>query len=222
MSLAVSSFEAAQLHSAATAVQQIGDRLGTFAFAVSGALLAVEKKFDIVGIAVLAAATAVGGGVLRDLVIGRHPPVAFADLSYLAIALAAALCVFVWHPPARLIGRPLDTADALGLGVFCVTGTLAAVRAGLGTPSAILLGAVTAVGGGVLRDVFADETPRILRPDKEIYAIPALLGATVTAVLLRYGRYSDVTGVLVISGVFTLRMLALHYRWRAPQARRRL
>ncbi|MFF0490981.1 trimeric intracellular cation channel family protein [Nocardia sp. NPDC003482] len=210
-----------QLDSAVTTAQQVGDRLGTFAFAVSGALLAVEKKFDIVGIVTLAAATAVGGGIVRDLVIGAHPPLAFTDLSYLGIAVVAALCVFVWHPPERLTGRPLDVADAIGLGVFCVTGTLVAARAGLGGPSAVLLGAATAVGGGALRDVLANEIPRILRRDSEIYAIPALLGATATAVLLHYGRYSSLAGTLVILAVVTVRVLALRYRWRAPRARRR-
>ncbi|AHH19938.1 putative transmembrane protein [Nocardia nova SH22a] len=207
------------LHSAVSAFQLIGDHLGTFAFAVSGALLAVHKKLDIVGIATLAAATAVGGGIIRDLVIGTHPPAAFVNLTYLAIALLAALIIFFWHPSSRLSGRPLDIADALGLGVFCVTGTLTAADAGLGAPSAALLGLVTAVGGGVIRDILAGQTPLILRPDREIYAIPALLGSSITAGLLHLGYYSDVVGAATMLAVFGFRWCALHYEWRAPSAR---
>ncbi|MGW4371837.1 trimeric intracellular cation channel family protein [Nocardia takedensis] len=207
------------LRSAASAFQLFGDHLGTFAFAVSGALLAVHKKFDIVGIATLSAATAVGGGVLRDLVIGTDPPVAFVDLTYLAIALVAAIVIFFWHPSSRLSGRPLDIADALGLGAFCVTGTVTAANAGLAAPSAALLGLVTAVGGGVLRDILAGQTPLILRPDREVYAIPALLGSSATATLLHLGHYSDPAGAATMVAVFGFRWCALHYRWRAPSAR---
>lgn len=210
-----------QLSSASSLVQEVGDRIGTFAFAVSGALLAVSKRFDIVGIAVLAVATAVGGGIARDVIINRHPPVAFTDLSYIGIALAAALMVFIWHPPDRLTGRPLDTADALGLGVFCVTGTLAAAQSGLSLTAAAILGTVTAVGGGVFRDLLANEIPRILRRDSEIYAIPAILGSGMTALLIHFRAYPAVAGVAVILAVFALRVAALRFGWHAPRACRR-
>ncbi|MGK8557500.1 trimeric intracellular cation channel family protein [Nocardia gipuzkoensis] len=217
MSNALTSF--AEIHSAVSLAQQIGDGLGTFAFAVSGALLAVRKNFDIIGIGTLAAVTAVGGGITRDLIVGRHPPVAFTDLWYLGIALAAAATIFFWHPPRKLTGRPLDIADALGLGTFCVTGTLTAFQFGFGAPSAALIGVVTAVGGGALRDLLAGQVPRVLRPDQEIYAIPALLGAAVTAALVYFDRLTDLTGTLAALGTVALRLLALRYHWRAPQAR---
>ena len=205
--------------SAALWTRNAGDLIGTAAFAISGALLAIRRDFDIVGALTLAAMTACGGGVIRDLIIGKTPPTAFVDLRYLAVAVLSALVVFVWSPPARLLGRPLDLADALGLGAFCVTGTVTAANHGLGPASSALLGVVTAVGGGVIRDVLAGRTPSILRPDQEIYAIPALFGAAITAVLIGYGHFNALTGGAVAASVFLFRALALHFRWRAPQAR---
>ena len=212
---------AADWDSAAALTRNIGDLIGTAAFAISGALLAIRRDFDIVGALTLAAMTACGGGVIRDLIIGETPPTAFVDLRYLTVAVISALVVFVWSPPARLLGRPLDLADALGLGAFCVTGTVTAAEHGLGLASSALLGVVTAVGGGVIRDVLAQRTPSVLRPDQEIYAIPALFGALLTAILIEYGWYGTIVGGCVAAAVFLFRVLALRYRWRAPQARGR-
>ncbi|MGW0162423.1 trimeric intracellular cation channel family protein [Mycobacterium sp. NPDC003323] len=212
---------AASWDSAVLVTQNAGDLIGTAAFAISGALLAIRRDFDIVGVVTLAAMTACGGGVIRDLIIGRTPPTAFVDLRYLAVAIISALVIFIWSPPPRLMGRPLDLADALGLGAFCVAGTVTAHDHGLGFASSALLGVVTAVGGGVIRDVLGQRTPSVLRPDQEIYAIPALFGAVITAALLEHGRYSLLAGGAVAAAVFTFRVLALRFRWRAPQARGR-
>lgn len=209
------------LTATAADVQRAGDLLGVFAFAVSGALLAVRKNYDLVGIAVLACATAFGGGVVRDLVIGASPPRAFTDPWYLGLPLLAAVIIFFWHPPHRLVARPLDVADAVGLGVFSVTGTVAAYQHGLATVPSALLGVVTAVGGGLIRDVLAGVPPSVLRPDQEIYAVPALFGASVAAALLHFGALTAWTGALASAGAFVFRMLALHFRWHAPLARRR-
>ncbi|WP_345496566.1 trimeric intracellular cation channel family protein [Nocardia callitridis] len=203
---------------AAGIATQVGDLLGTFAFAISGALMAVRKNFDIVGIAVLACATAVGGGIIRDLVVGVTPT-AFVQLRYPAVALLAALLIFLWHPPRRLTHRPLDVADAIGLGVFCVTGTVTAYTHGLGAPSAAALGVVTAVGGGIIRDILAGVRPSILHPEQEIYAVPAMLGAVITALLLHVGHSTVITGTLASLAVVVLRVLALRFHWRAPLAR---
>ncbi|RMI32127.1 trimeric intracellular cation channel family protein [Nocardia stercoris] len=208
-----------KFHTAVSVGQQVGEHVGIFAFAVSGALLAVQKKFDIIGIAVLATVTAVGGGIIRDLVIGRTPPIAFTRLSYAVVALAGALLIFCWHPPLRLTRWPLYTTDAFGLGIFCVTGTETAHRSGLGGPSAAIVGVVAAVGGGVLRDLLAGEIPLLLRRDSELYAIPALVGCTATALLIHYGHLDDFTGAIAALAVFALRVLALRYHWHAPQAR---
>jgi len=212
---------AVELHSFASISHAILDYLGTLAFAMSAALVAVEKKFDIVGLAVLAMVTAIGGGVLRDVIIGQHPPAAFTGFSHIGIALAAAGLVFLWQPPAKLTGWPLQVTDALGLAVFCVTGTAIAAHSGLAEPSAALLGAMTAIGGGVIRDLLSGETPMLLRPDSELYAIPAMLGASITALLIHVGLYTDLTGLAAALAAFGLRMLAMRFHWHAPQARRR-
>lgn len=210
---------AAQFGSAVDAVQHVGELFGVFAFASSGALLAVRRDFDIFGIVVLACSTALGGGIIRDLVIGRTPAAAFVDLSYLWTAVLAAVIIFFWHPPRRLTRGPLEVADAFGLGLFCVTGTVIAYSRGLGAPSAALLGLVTAIGGGVIRDLLGGQTPNVLRPD-QIYALPALAGAIATAALLHFGVYQAWTGALAASGAIAFRLLALRFGWHAPQARR--
>ncbi|MBF6240225.1 trimeric intracellular cation channel family protein [Nocardia otitidiscaviarum] len=209
----------AELGGAAGIAQEVGDLLGVFAFAVSGALLAVHKRYDLVGIAVLAVCTALGGGIMRDLVIGATPPAAFVHLRYPATALLAALIIFFWHPPRRLVRTPLAMADAVGLASFCVTGTVTAYHHGLSAFSAAALGVLTAVGGGVVRDVLAGRPPSILRPDEEVYAIPALVGAAATAALLYFGVYTYWTGALAGAVAFGVRVAALRLHWRAPLAR---
>ncbi|BEL60708.1 hypothetical protein Isolate57626_21400 [Mycobacteroides abscessus subsp. abscessus] len=115
----------------------------------------------------------------------------------------------------------MQVTDALGLAVFCVTGTAIAAHSGLAEPSAALLGAMTAIGGGVIRDLLSGETPMLLRPDSELYAVPAMLGASITALLIHVGLYTDLTGLAAALAAFGLRMLAMRFHWHAPQARRR-
>ncbi|WP_084478660.1 trimeric intracellular cation channel family protein [Nocardia jejuensis] len=206
------------LGSAVDSAQVVGNMLGVFAFGVSGALLAVRRGFDVVGIAALAIATATGGGVIRDLIIGETPPSAFVNLRYVVAALLAAVLIFFWHPPTRVIRTPLYTADAFGLGIFCVTGTVTAFQHGLSAPSSAALGLVTAVGGGIIRDVLAGVTPSVLS-DGELYAVPALLGSAATATLLYFGQYTYWTGGLAGAGAVGLRLLALWRHWHAPRAR---
>lgn len=202
-----------------SAAQHAADLIGTFAFALSGALLAVHKGYDIVGIPVLACATAFGGGVIRDLIIAKGTPIAFVDQRYLWTSLLAAALVFLIEPPRALIGRPLDVADGVGLALFCVTGTSTAFHNGLGAVPSALLGVVTAVGGGVIRDLLARDRPSVLHPGKEIYAVPALFGASVTAVLLHFGWNTGAGDVLAVLGALAIRLLALRYHWHAPTAR---
>ncbi|MCP2295803.1 putative membrane protein YeiH [Nocardia amikacinitolerans] len=210
---------ATQLDSAVNAAQRIGELLGVVSFAASGALLAVRKNMDVFGMAVLACSTALGGGVIRDLLIGRTPPAAFTDLTYLCASLLTALVIFFKHPSHRLTG-PLEIFDAIGLGLFCVTGTAVAYTHGVGAPTAALLGMVTAIGGGVIRDVLGGEVPRVLRPDQELYAVPALLGAAATATLLHFDAYWAWTGLLAAFLAIAFRLLARRYGWHAPQALR--
>ncbi|MFC1429972.1 trimeric intracellular cation channel family protein [Streptacidiphilus sp. N1-3] len=199
-------------------VQQVLDLIGIFVFALSGGLLAVRKNLDIFGIAVLAEVTALGGGVFRDLVIGAVPPAAFQNMGYFFTPLVATLVVFFLHPEVQRINGTIQLLDAAGLGLFCVTGTAKAHDYGLGSVADIALGMLTAVGGGVARDLLAHELPSLLRWDRALYAVPALVGAGMVAVLIWMNALDGVTGTLAALVAFTLRMLALRYDWRAPRA----
>ncbi|MEO3767460.1 trimeric intracellular cation channel family protein [Streptomyces sp. B8F3] len=194
------------------------DLAGIFVFGISGALLAVRKNFDVFGIAVLALATGLGGGLLRDLVIGAVPPAAFTEPGYLFTPLVAALLVVFLHPEVERITSAVMVFDAAGLGLFCVTGTLKAYEYGLGLTSAAVLGLTSAAGGGVVRDLLAGEVPSLLRWDREMYAVPALVGAVATALLIRFDQVEPATATAAAALAFVLRLLALRFRWRAPRA----
>ncbi|MET7638599.1 trimeric intracellular cation channel family protein [Streptomyces sp. NPDC005438] len=192
--------------------------MGIFVFAISGALLAVRKNFDVFGLAVLALVTGLGGGLFRDLVIDAVPPAAFTELGYLLTPLVATGIVFFLHPQVERINKAIQVFDAAGLGLFCVTGTLKAYDYGLGLTSCAVLGLATAVGGGVLRDVLAGEVPSLLRWDREVYAVPALVGASCVALLLRFDALNEFSMTVAAGLAFLLRILALRYGWRAPRA----
>ncbi|QNP70043.1 trimeric intracellular cation channel family protein [Streptomyces roseirectus] len=199
-------------------VQHTLDLAGIFVFALSGALLAVRKNFDVFGIAVLAEVTALGGGLIRDLVIGAVPPAAFTDLGYFLTPLIAALLVVFLHPEVERIQNAVNVFDAAGLGLFCVTGTTKAYDHGLGLTASATLGLATGVGGGVLRDVLANEVPSLLRWDRDLYAVPAMVGATMVAVCIHYGVLTPLTSGLAAVTAFVLRLLAMRFHWRAPRA----
>ena len=192
--------------------------VGIFVFAISGALLAVRKNFDVFGIAVLAEVTALGGGLLRDVVIGAVPPAAFTDLGYFLTPLLAALLVFFLHPEVERIQAGVNVFDAAGLGLFCVTGTVKAYDYGLGLTASAALGLATAVGGGVLRDVLANEVPSLLRWDRDLYAVPAIVGSALVVLCIRYDALTPVTSGLAVVTAFALRLLAMRFHWRAPRA----
>ncbi|MBT2487608.1 trimeric intracellular cation channel family protein [Streptomyces sp. ISL-96] len=199
-------------------VQHSLDLAGIFVFAISGALLAVRKNFDVFGIAVLAEVTALGGGLLRDLIIGAVPPAAFTDLGYFTTPLIAAALVFFLHPEVERIQGSVMAFDAAGLGLFCVTGTTKAYEYGLGLTASAALGLATAVGGGVLRDVLANEVPSLLRWDRDLYAVPAIVGAAMVVMFIRFDALNAVTSGIAVVTAFVLRLLALHFHWRAPRA----
>jgi uncharacterized membrane protein YeiH len=192
------------------------DLAGVFFFAVSGSILAAERHFDIVGSVLLGSLTGLGGGVIRDLILGR-PPIAFANPAYFAAPLVAAAMVFLLLRVVQRFRRTLLIFDAGGLALFCVTGTAAALQYGANPVSATLLGATTAVGGGLLRDVVANETPHLFDPN-DLYAVPALLGAAATAIFGVTGSLNLATGALAAAAVFALRILALRFHWRVPMA----
>ncbi len=194
------------------------DLVGISAFAISGALLAIRRDFDVVGIAVLAVATALGGGILRDLILGATPPPAFTRWEYLVIPLAAAAVALVAHRELERLARALLVFDAAGLGLFCVAGTVKALEHGLAPVAAATLGVTTAAGGGVLRDVIARETPALVRPDSELYAVPALAGGFAIAIAWEIGAYTPAVGAVAAAAIFGVRCLAMARHWRGPRA----
>ncbi|MER5530493.1 trimeric intracellular cation channel family protein [Streptomyces sp. NPDC002677] len=199
-------------------VQHTLDVIGIFVFAISGALLAVRKNFDVFGIAVLAEVTALGGGIFRDVIIGAVPPAAFTDLGYFITPLLTGLVVFFLHPHVERIQSSVLVFDAAGLGLFCVTGTTKAYSYGLNLTASVALGLATAVGGGVLRDVLANEVPSLLRWDRDLYAVPAIVGATMVALCIHYDALTPFTSGLAVVTAFVLRLLAMRFHWRAPRA----
>ena len=191
------------------------DLVGVFAFALSGGLVAVKKRFDLFGVLVLAAVTALGGGVIRDLLIGATPPVGISDWRLLTGAAVGGLVTFVYQPGVERISRLVRILDATGLAVFAVSGSLKALSYGVTPIACVLVGVTTAVGGGVLRDVLAGQVPEVLR--RELYALPAMLGSTivVTASGLHALNNWVVWGSAVL--VFAVRIIAVKLDLNAPQ-----
>jgi uncharacterized membrane protein YeiH len=199
-------------------VTQVLDLVGIFVFAISGALLGVRRGFDLIGMLVLAESTALGGGVVRDLVIGATPPAAFVETSYLLVPLLATVLTFFVHRQIDRVNAAVLVFDAGGLGLFCVAGALKALAYGLGPVQAVALGVTTAVGGGILRDVLANEVPTILRSDSELYAIPAVVAASIVAVVWQIGTVTPIVAIVAAGVGFLLRIAAIRYGWRAPRA----
>ncbi|GAB3652984.1 trimeric intracellular cation channel family protein [Actinocorallia lasiicapitis] len=194
---------------------QFFDYLGIAVFAVTGALAALRKQLDIVGMAALAEMTALGGGVIRDLMIGAVPPAAATNLGYLLIPLGATVIVYFWHPTIGKLQGSITVLDAAGLGLFCVTGTEKALEYGLSPLHAATLGLVTAVGGGIIRDVLSNQTPSVLS-DRQLYAVPALLGASCIAIAWQLGVHNGPVTFGAALLAFALRMIALRRSWRTP------
>ena len=192
------------------------DLAGTFFFAISGCLLAAERGFDIVGSLLLGALTGLGGGVVRDLILGVRPA-AFAQPVHLIPPVVAALLVYFFARSVKRFPRTLLVFDAGGLALFCTTGTVTALHAGMNPVAAALLGVATGVGGGLLRDVVANRDPQLFNPN-DIYAVPAMLGAALVTVLWSAGMYSALAQLFVAVLVFAFRILSLRFNWRVPHA----
>jgi uncharacterized membrane protein YeiH len=195
------------------------DLAGTFAFALNGALTAVRlAHLDIVGVITLGVITAVGGGIIRDVLLDALPPATFVDWRYLAVAGAGGLIAFLFSRGLTRFTRPIDVLDAAGLGLFAVTGAGKALELGAGPLQAVVLGVVTGVGGGTLRDVLVRQVPSVL--SSGLYAIPALVGAAVVVVSAAAGvdRVLCVPVALGAAGaVFAIRMVGLHLGIDAPR-----
>ncbi|MFK8025796.1 MAG: trimeric intracellular cation channel family protein [Ilumatobacter sp.] len=202
------------------AFERTVDLIGVFFFAVSGGLLAVRKQFELVGVTALSLVTALGGGVMRDVLLGETPPTAFSNVLYLVVPLTAAALVFVAHSSIEhRFNRPVLVFDAAGLGLFAVTGAVKASAFGVNIVGVVLIGVISAVGGGIIRDVLADEAPHLFHPDSRLYAIPAAVGATVIGVAWRNDLYAGWLAIGVAVAVFAMRLAAIRFGWRAPRPR---
>ncbi|WP_247042081.1 trimeric intracellular cation channel family protein [Arthrobacter rhizosphaerae] len=192
------------------------DLAGVFFFAVSGSLLAARKQFDIVGSLLLASLVSLGGGVIRDIILNTTPA-AFSNPAYLAPPLLATLLVYFLFSSVQRFTSLLILFDAGGLALFCITGTLKALSLGMNPFAAVLLGVTTAVGGGLLRDITANEVPQLFDP-KDIYALPAFAGATLTTILWVTGSFNALTASVVAAVVFAFRVTAWRRSWHVPLA----
>jgi uncharacterized membrane protein YeiH len=193
------------------------DLVGTALFAAEGASIAVEARLDLLGMLVLAFVTALGGGIVRDLLIGDVPPGAVRNWHYAAVALAAGAAVFLLH--ARTAGIDhwlIITLDAAGLSFFAVAGASKALEFKLNPLLATMMGGITGVGGGTIRDLLIGQVPKVLRSD--VYAAAALFGAAITVLCLKLKVNGVVASTLGIVGCFVLRMLAVYRHWNLPGA----
>jgi len=192
------------------------DLVGTFVFAISGAVAGVRKRLDLFGVLVLSFAAGNAGGITRDLLIGAIPPGGIKDWRYLAVSLLAGVCVFAWPTCSDRLRNPVQMFDAAGLGLFAVAGAQKALTFGLNPLTAALLGMLTGIGGGMTRDVLLAEIPAVLRAD--LYALAALAGATVVVL----GAALQLTSpALAIGGAllcFGIRFMAIRRRWQLPIA----
>ena len=192
------------------------DFIGTFAFAISGATAGARKGLDLFGVLVLAFAAATAGGIARDTMLGATPPVALVDWRYLAISALAGLATFYRSETIERLRNPVQLFDAIGLGLFAVIGAGKALAYGVGPVGAVMLGVLTGIGGGMVRDVLVMQVPGVLQ--RELYAVAALLGAAI--VVCGDALSLPATPVAVGGAVacFALRFMAMRYGWQLPAA----
>lgn len=190
---------------------------GTFVFALSGGVLGVRRRFDLFGVLVLSFVAATSGGVLRDLLIGAIPPAAIADGTALAVALAAGLLAFFAFPWLERLQKPVRLFDAVGLALFAVTGTQKALAHGLDPAVAAVLGMVTGIGGGMVRDLLAGQVPAVLHSD--LYAVAALFGAAIVACAPLLHLPPEAAALAGAAVCMFLRVMAIYRGWHLPVAR---
>ena len=178
--------------------------------------MGVRRQFDIIGMAVLAMITALGGGVIRDVLMGSTPPDALLNTWWLVVPLAATAITFYFHPRVSLLRRSVAFFDAVGLGLFCVAASAKALAFELSPLASVILGVITGIGGGILRDLLSGETPAVLRRDSQLYAIPSILGCTMVVTALHFHAPEALTQFLGASFITGLRLLAIWRKWRGP------
>lgn len=192
------------------------DLIGTFAFAISGAAEGIKHRLDLFGVLVLSFAAATAGGIMRDVLIGSIPPAAISDLRYIFVAIFAGLVMF-WAP--RIVDRLHHAVllfDAAGLAFFVISGTYKALAYGLNPVAACMLGVLTGIGGGMVRDLLAREIPTVLR--REIYAVAGLAGAVVVVLGHYWHLPSTVVAVVAAILCFGLRLISIRRDWQLPIA----
>ena len=204
----------------------VAELLGVAAFSVSGALLGVERRLDLFGIILLGVTTSVGGGALRDIILGSYPPAMFRNPIYTILAFVFSLLVFVvvWRIGEydeirkNKISGVINVFDAIGLGVFSVSGVATAITAGYMNNAflCIFVGTLTGIGGGILRDMMSGTVPFVLR--KHVYAIAAIVGACFYYLLIRVGVSTVIATPAGMLLTFVIRLLAAHFRWSLPKA----
>lgn len=191
--------------------------VGVIAFAASGALVAVAKRLDFFGVCLIGVFTAIGGGVLRDVLLGITPPTSLNTWKFFTTALLTSVVVFFAHAAVRRLRREILVLDAVGMGLFASSGATIALDVGASSQAAMLIGATTAIGGGVLRDMLVNEMPLLLHRD--LYAIPALVGSTVVVACAGLGLTTNAGLVIGTVSASVLRLVALWRKWNLPGPR---
>lgn len=201
------------------------ESIGIIAFAVTGAIVAIKKGFDIFGIIVLGVITAVGGGALRDIIMGIEPPLMFQNPIYVLIAFVTSCISFIMVRMLRLrfkksrsfFSEVINFFDAIGLGIFAVTGTNTAIIHGFGEKPflCIFVGVITGIGGGMLRDILAKKIPFVLY--KDIYAVAAIIGAVMFYYMHKYGVNETACILFPILSTIIIRILAPMYSLHLPK-----
>ncbi len=192
------------------------DLAGTFAFGLSGGLVGVRARLDLFGIIFLAGVVGLVGGITRDILLDALPPATFSDWRYLVAAAAAGLVAFFARPTLDRFSRPVGLFDAAGLSLFCITGATKALAFDVGPVQAVVLGAITAVGGGMLRDILVRDIPMVLR--SELYAVPALAGATIIVVASWPGHQSPAIAIIAAAVCFLIRTAGMRFDLGLPTA----
>lgn len=195
------------------------DFLGTFAFAISGATAGVRRGLDLFGVLVLAFAAATAGGIARDTMLGATPPLALVDWRYFAVSMLAGLVTFHRYGTIERLRNPVQLSDAIGLGLFAVTGTGKALAFGLGPAGAVMLGVLSGVGGGIVRDLLVMQVPGVLQ--RELYAVAALLGALIVVLGDALGVPPAPAAAVGAAACIALRVMAMRRGWQLPVAKAR-
>lgn len=191
------------------------DMIGIVACSISGTILAKHKNFDVFGCLLVSIVTAIGGGTVRDVILDRHPLFWMVDMSYLTVITISSLVMQIFfHPSSRRVDKFVKLSDTIGLAAFTLIGIKVAESMGTNIPVALLLGVITIIVGGIIRDMICNEIPLVLQ--QEIYITAALTGGILYFVLQYLGVIAWITDIAVMSTIFTLRMLAIRYDWQFP------